>query len=135
MQTDTIITQPDGQIVHRWEPPDFLRSAFSGHIDGLTMPDAAIRSQGYTASVPYCLALRDVSRMLSLSAAARRASAHNGAKNLRGVAVVGTSFHFGVRIRFASSLRRTRRGLGSPSSGASSEALAIPLRERKDARR
>lgn len=84
-----------GEIRQRWEPPDTIHVRYIGHLDGPHMREAAREVTPWLENQTYFFVLIDVSEMLSLSADARRATSESdsGVK-LRGIAIVGASFHY-----------------------------------------
>lgn len=88
-----------GEIVIRFEPPDLIVVNYIGDIDGPHILASETESVPYLESASLYFLLLDVSRLTSFSAEARRLASHSGGKTksqLRGMAIVGASYHYRV---------------------------------------
>ena len=88
-----------GEIFIRFEPPDLLIATYVGDIDAPHIRASEVESLPYIDEVPYHLLIIDVARLRSFSPEARRIASHSGGKiksQIRGVAIVGASFHYRV---------------------------------------
>lgn len=89
----------NGEVILRFEPPDLILATYIGDIDGPHILASEIESVPYLESAPLHFLLLDVSRLTSFSPEARRLAGHSGGKTksqLRGIAIVGASFHYRV---------------------------------------
>lgn len=89
--------QTGGDIVVRWEPPDLLFLIYSGHLTAPHIEGAVATSKRLIAAQPYHMAMLDVSKLRGMTLGARKAAvASSDTMNVRGVAVIGASFHLKV---------------------------------------
>lgn len=88
---------PTSGIISTFEPPDLVIARYVGRVDGPHVRAAVKETRPFIAQCSYFFVLFDITRLESATADARRASAENeqGVK-LRGMAIVGASFHFRV---------------------------------------
>jgi hypothetical protein len=82
---------PGGEIWTRFEPPDTKHDIYIGDLDEAHLLEVT-RSSAFYRRLPYLLSIVDVSRLRSMSAAARELGVgmNGGIKN-RGFALVGAS--------------------------------------------
>lgn len=82
-------------IFQRWEPPDTVCVDYVGVLNPAHVHAAQVEAAPWTSSVPYFFVLINVAKLGPVSKEVRKAFAENGesAKQLRGIAIVGASFH------------------------------------------
>jgi len=81
-------------VMVRFELPDLLHVTYIGHLDGPQILAAAQEARELIADRSSILMLINVAQVSSFSAAARRAAADTKeGERVRGLAIVGASFH------------------------------------------
>lgn len=122
-----------GEIVVEWERPDLLLMQYKGHLTAAHIERAIAESKRHIGEQPYHIALLDVSTLQGLTPEARKiAVASSDDVNIRGVAVIGASFHIKVLGRLlARAAQLVYRAKDNPLEFFDSEAEArVWLKER-----
>lgn len=92
----------EGHILIRTEPPDAYFVAFVGDISEDVLLSKMRELRVYTEGKPYVLAINDLTKMRSITAAARNLAVEEGKHlPLRGTAIVGASFQLRVLATLA----------------------------------
>lgn len=83
-------------VLQHWEAPDIVNVRYVGALRPEHLNAARDEAASWIRGVPYFFTLLDVTKLGAVSTEARRAMAQNGenAKHMRGIAIVGASFHF-----------------------------------------
>lgn len=121
------------EIIVAWEPPDLLLMQYRGHLTAAHIERAVAESKRCIGEQPYHIALLDISKLQGMTPEARKiAVASSDAVNIRGVAVIGASFHFKVLGRLLGrAAQLVYRAKDNPLEFFDSEAEArVWLKER-----
>lgn len=105
--------QHNGKVLSEFEPPETLYVKYVGSVDGATIRAARAEAKTLLMRPPYHFIIFDVGELSSVSADARLAivePAAPGTSPLRGIAVIGATFHWrtiGMLMMRAAELLRT----------------------------